>query len=366
MIQLREIEKYYGELKAVSNLNVTFPKGQISVIIGPSGCGKTTTLKMINLMVKPTHGKITIDSKDINKFHPEKLRRSIGYVIQNIGLFPHMSVSNNISVVPRLLKWSKHKIRERTNELLELVGLDSKIYLEKYPNQLSGGEAQRIGVARALAADPSILLMDEPFGAVDPLTREILQTEFLEIQNRVKKTIVFITHDLDEAIKLADKLIIMKDGKIIQDDSPDRILTEPKNQFIRDFIGTDRALKRLLRLTSRDHMHDAHHVDENERVDEIVSKFAEHPFLWVTDSRGVLKGWINLRKADHKKSVSDEMTLIQPNTLSISPMNTLRDALSKMIGEGIRSIPIVDREHRLQGEVTLEGIQEVVNRQNQI
>lgn len=362
MIRLKNVVKEYDELTAVNGVNVTFPKNRISVIIGPSGCGKSTMLKMINRMIKPTSGTITIDSKNIDQFNPEKLRRSMGYVIQNIGLFPHMDVRDNISVVPRLLNWSKSVIQKRVDELMPLIGLEPSEYLGKYPGQLSGGEAQRIGVARALAADPSILLMDEPFGAVDPMTREILQTEFLEIQNRVKKTIVFITHDLDEAIKLADKLIIMKNGEIIQDDPPDRVLAAPRTQFVRDFIGADRALKRLIRLTCNNYMHKAHYAEENQSVADVIASISgEKSFIWVTDSQGIFKGWINLKRANQRKLVIEEMTTTKPDTLSLFPMHTLRDALSKMIGEGIGSIPIVNRNHNLIGEIDLEDIQEVMN-----
>lgn len=247
-IELNRITKNYGSKTAVQEISFKANEGEVCILIGPSGCGKSTTLKMINRMIEPTSGRIAIDGKDIRDFRPELLRRKIGYVIQSIGLFPHMSVARNISVVPRLLKWEKEKIDRRTVELLQLIGLDADEFMHKYPDELSGGEAQRVGVARALAADPPILLMDEPFGALDPLNREILQAEFAKIQRKLKKTAIFVTHDLEEAIRLADRIILMKDGRIVQDDTPETMLSHPSNSFVRNFVGGDRMLKKLARV----------------------------------------------------------------------------------------------------------------------
>ncbi len=254
MIKIYHVSKSYGNFLTVNDISFSVNEGKLCVLIGPSGCGKTTTLKMINRMIEPDRGEIYIEGKNIKHLKPTLLRRKIGYVIQNIGLFPHMDVYHNIAVVPSLLKWNKKEIERRVEYLLELVGLPPKTYKNKYPKELSGGEAQRIGVARALAADPPLLLMDEPFGAVDPLNREILQTEFLKIQKKLKKTVILVTHDLDEAIKLADKIIIMKEGKIVQADSPEDILSHPINKFVRNFIGTDRAIKKLVRFKVHEHM----------------------------------------------------------------------------------------------------------------
>jgi len=239
-------KEYEGGLRpAVHDFSLNVPKGQVVVLIGPSGCGKSTTLRMINRLIEPDSGTISEDGRDVADFPPEELRRHIGYAIQGVGLFPHWSVAENIGVVPRLLGWDAARIAARVTELLELVGLESGTYADKYPDELSGGEAQRVGVARALAADPPVLLMDEPFGAVDPLTRDRLQTEFAAIQARLKKTVVFVTHDMDEAVKLGDRIAVMREGMLVQYDTPERILAYPADEFVADFVGAERSLKRL-------------------------------------------------------------------------------------------------------------------------
>lgn len=245
VIRFTDVTKRYGEKTAVANLSLTIENGSVCVLIGPSGCGKSTTLKMINLLLEPDVGTIEVDDVALRDYDPTQLRLKIGYVIQSVGLLPHMKVKRNISIVPRLLGWERTRREERADELLELVGLDPREYREKYPSQLSGGEAQRVGVARALAADPPYLLMDEPFGAVDPLTRATLQQTFLDIQSRLKKTVVLVTHDLDEAIFLADRIALMRDGELRQFGTPAQILTEPADPFVREFVGNDRMLRML-------------------------------------------------------------------------------------------------------------------------
>jgi osmoprotectant transport system ATP-binding protein len=230
---------------AVDSLTLEIPDGETVVIIGPSGCGKSTTLRMINRLIEPDSGVVSEDGRDVSGLRPEELRRRMGYAIQGVGLFPHWSVAENIGVVPKLLGWESARTAQRVRELLELVGLDPEAYRAKYPDELSGGEAQRVGVARALAADPPVLLMDEPFGAVDPLTRERLQSEFSAIQARLKKTVVFVTHDIDEAVKLGDRIAIMREGHLVQYDVPERILAYPADDFVAGFVGAERALKRL-------------------------------------------------------------------------------------------------------------------------
>jgi len=239
-------KRYEGtERPAVDDLSLEIPEGGTVVLIGPSGCGKSTTLRMVNRLIEPDSGTISEDGRDVRDFPPEQLRRHVGYAIQGVGLFPHFSVSENISVVPKLLGWEPERIARRVTELLELVGLGADTYADKYPDELSGGEAQRVGVARALAADPPVLLMDEPFGAVDPLTRERLQAEFVAIQARLKKTVVFVTHDIDEAVKLGDRIAIMREGRLVQYDTPERVLAYPADDFVAGFVGAERALKRL-------------------------------------------------------------------------------------------------------------------------
>ncbi|MEM5947528.1 ABC transporter ATP-binding protein [Spirochaetia bacterium 38H-sp] len=252
MIECIELTKRYGEKTAVNSLNLMIEDGKITVLIGPSGCGKSTTIRMLNRLIEPDEGDILYNGKHIRDYQPEALRRSIGYVIQNTGLFPHWTVEENICTVPRLLGWDKEKQKKRAEEMLTLVGLKPETYSHKYPAQLSGGEAQRVGVARALAADPPVILMDEPFGATDPITRARLQTEFLEIQKKLKKTVVFVTHDMEEAISLADSIAIMESGKLIMHKKTEEILTEEENPFIRDFIGTDSSIKRLARYSIKE------------------------------------------------------------------------------------------------------------------
>jgi len=256
LIEFKEISKQYNDNTAVDDVSFKIPSHQFCVLIGPSGCGKTTTLRTVNKLVIPSGGKVLIDDRDIDDFPLTELRRKIGYVIQTIGLFPHMTVEKNISVVPRLLKWSREKIRRRVSEMLELVGLNPDQYSKKSASELSGGEAQRVGVARALAGDPPILLMDEPFGAVDPINREVLQESFMRIQRELKKTIVFVTHDMDEALKMADIVAVMQQGRLIQFDTPLNILSQPKNAFVKSFFGNDRVLKRLAMMNALDYIID--------------------------------------------------------------------------------------------------------------
>src|SRR5918999_3480836 len=248
VVAFEQVTKRYAGVAepAVRDLTFTVPAGEICVLVGPSGSGKTATMKMVNRLIEPTSGRITIDGTDIMRLPVVDLRRRIGYVIQQVGLFPHLTVAENVAVVPRLLRWREPRIRERTEELLELVGLEPGQYRSRYPSELSGGERQRVGVARAMAADPSVMLMDEPFGAVDPIRRERLQNEFLRLQARLRKTIIFVTHDVDEAIKMADRIAILQRGGVLaQYDSPDAILASPASEFVERFVGADRGLKRL-------------------------------------------------------------------------------------------------------------------------
>jgi osmoprotectant transport system ATP-binding protein len=240
-------KRYAGQNEpAIRNLSLTVPGGEICVLIGPSGGGKTTAMKMVNRLISITEGDIKIEGRSVKSLDVTDLRRGIGYVIQQVGLFPHMTVEDNIGTVPRLLGWSKSRIRERSRELLDLVGLDSDQYAKRYPASLSGGQRQRVGVARAMAADPPIMLMDEPFGAVDPIARERLQNDFLRLHKQIGKTVIFVTHDIDEAIKMGDRIAILKPGGILaQYDTPDQILARPADEFVAQFVGADRGLKRL-------------------------------------------------------------------------------------------------------------------------
>jgi osmoprotectant transport system ATP-binding protein len=247
VISFQHVTKRYAEraAPAVEDLTLDVPTGEVCVLIGPSGCGKSTSLRMVNRMIEPDSGTVLLDGADVREQPLEDLRRHVGYAIQGVGLFPHWTVHENIGTVPWLLKWDQPRIDGRVRELLGLVGLDPDVYDRKYPDELSGGEAQRVGVARALAADPPFLLMDEPFGAVDPLTRDRLQTEFVAIQKRLRKTVVFVTHDMDEAVRLGDRIAVMREGHLLQYDLPERVLAYPADDFVRGFVGGERALKRL-------------------------------------------------------------------------------------------------------------------------
>ena len=241
-------------MTAVNDVSFKIVQGEVVVFLGPSGCGKTTLLRMTNKLESVTDGTISVGGRNIREIDPVRLRRSMGYVIQQIGLFPNKTIFDNIAMVPRVLKWDREKINDRVRTLLELVKLDPEIYSQRYPVELSGGQQQRVGVARALAADPKILLMDEPFGAIDPINRDKIQDEFMRLQTRLKKTIAFVSHDIHEAIKMADRIAIFKAGRLIQYDTPEMILTQPRNKFVSDFVGADRALKVLGLIRAREAM----------------------------------------------------------------------------------------------------------------
>lgn len=255
MIQLSNVSKLFGEDMAVNDISLFVPKGKFCALVGTSGCGKSTTLRMINRLIEQSKGDIVLDGQAIEEYDPVKLRRRIGYVIQHTGLFPHWNVARNIGLVPRLLKWSAPDIQSRVEELMSLLGLPVGEFAHKYPHQLSGGQAQRVGVARALAADPDILLMDEPFGALDPITRDKLQDELAKLQARLHKTVVFVTHDMDEALKLADHLVVMREGRIVQQGSPLALLQQPADAFVDSMLGgLERGLKQAAMTRVKDHM----------------------------------------------------------------------------------------------------------------
>ena len=301
MISLNQVSKKYSGSAgwALEQLTLDIPEGTTIALIGPSGCGKTTTMRLINRLEDPSAGQILVNGEDISRIDPVQLRRHIGYVIQQTGLFPHMNIAENIATVPRLLGWPKQKIAERIDELLELVGLDPKENRHRYPHEMSGGQRQRVGVARALAADPPVMLMDEPFGAIDPMVRGRLQDEFKLILQRVKKTVVIVTHDLDEAIKMGDRIAIMRAGRLLQCDTPANILAAPANDFVKAFVGADRALKRLGLIPVRRAMTAASTGSAGVRrisadtslKDALALMLAEQaPLLGVTDAAGQLIG----------------------------------------------------------------------------
>ncbi|AFQ45885.1 ABC transporter ATP-binding protein [Desulfosporosinus meridiei] len=277
MIQLEQITKQYpGQaMPAVDKLYLSIPKGEICVLVGPSGCGKSTILRMINRMIEPTSGVVKIDGQDVTTTNPDQLRMGIGYVIQQIGLLPHRTIAENIAIVPRLYKWPKEKIKQRVDELIVMMGLDLEKTRGKYPSQLSGGQMQRVGVARAMAVDPPIMLMDEPFGAVDPIARTHLQDELLRLQKEIKKTIVFVTHDINEAIKMGDRIAIFNAGQLVQFGTPEEILTNPINEFVEDFIGRDRVVKKLNLYLAEDAMQPVKCLLREDELQNVAQKMKD-------------------------------------------------------------------------------------------
>ena len=358
MIQLEQLTKRYDDRLAVDHLSLEVPDGRVCVLIGPSGCGKTTTLRMINRLVEPTGGRILIDGRDTASLPAEELRRSLGYAIQSVGLFPHLTVAENVATVPRLLRWDKQRIRQRVREMLALVGLEPDDYEASYPRQLSGGEAQRVGVARALAADPPVLLMDEPFGAVDPLTRGRLQGEFARIQRELRKTVVFVTHDVDEAIRLADLIAIMRDGRLVQYDTPERVLDHPADGFVHDFVGVDRALKRLGRVRVADVMRtDVPHAATPDAAAALARGDGGAGYAYLVDNGGRLLGWVDARMVREGWPCEEAVTRVRVAEASVGVDATLKEALSRMLGFGFRAIPVVDAADVLLGEVGLNAVE---------
>lgn len=366
MIEFKNVVKQYPNgFRAVDNLNLLVPEGEICVLIGPSGCGKTTSMRMINRLIDITSGEILIDGRPNSELPVEELRRNIGYAIQQIGLLPHMTILDNIAIVPRLLKWPESRIYDRATELLELVGLDPDITRDKYPRQLSGGQQQRVGVARALSADPPIMLMDEPFGAVDPITREVLQAEFLQIQERVGKTIIFVTHDIDEAIKMGDRIAIMRSGQLVQYDTPDTILAHPANRFVRDFVGTDRTLKRLGLVKIRNLMQvDPPTCTIDSTIEEATKCFVDYGAnsLFIVDKDDhTLKGWVDREEIKQNHSLIDAMYEAPWVDIAVREDATAREALSAMVARGFRITPVVDRHGKLVGTITLKALQDLAS-----
>ena len=361
MIRLENVTKIYPDgTEAVKDVSFEIGKGELCILLGPSGCGKTTTMKMINRLIPITAGKIYIDSVDNMELDENELRRNIGYAIQEVGLFPHMTVGQNIETVPALKGWPKSKRRERAKELLELVGMDPAEFINKYPAELSGGQRQRVGVARALGADPPILLMDEPFGALDPITREKLQNEFLRIQGEIKKTIVFVTHDINEAIKMGDKIALMKDGQLIQYDTPANLLSKPRNDFVRDFVGTDRALKGLRLIRVKEVMRkspptvraDDDVVTAKERMDQ-----EGRDWLMVVDDDRRFLGWLSRSDLGKGERVRD---ILIPPVTTATVDTVLNEALSLMLSSAIGNLAIVDGDGRLEGVLTFNSIRGVL------
>jgi osmoprotectant transport system ATP-binding protein len=343
---------------AVNDLSMHVPAGKICVLVGPSGCGKTTSLKMVNRLIEPTSGRILIDNVDAGTRELTELRRSIGYVIQQIGLFPHQTIGDNVATVPRLLGWPKARLRERSEELLAIVGLDPAKYRDRFPSQLSGGERQRVGVARALAADPPIMLMDEPFGAVDPIVRERLQNEFLRLQETIAKTILFVTHDIDEAIKMGDLVAVFQTGGILaQFGSPLDILAAPASEFVARFVGQDRGLKRLSLLRVADvPLQPAVTARPGDAAEDARRRALDDPmrYLLVVDEANRPIGWVAAGDIPSGGSITADMA--NPVSPTVNKRTTLKDALSMMLDADVQTGIVVDRTGAVQGLLTVGAV----------
>jgi osmoprotectant transport system ATP-binding protein len=361
-VRYEEATKQYpgASEPAVDKLTLEVPAGEICVLVGPSGCGKTTAMRMVNRTVEITSGDILVGDRSVSEREPAQLRREIGYVIQQIGLFPHRTISENIGAVPQLLGWKKERIRERSAELLALIGLDPELG-DRYPAQLSGGQQQRVGVARALAADPLVMLMDEPFGAIDPINRERLQNEFLRLQAEIRKTVLFVTHDIDEAIKMGDRIAVMREGgRVEQYATPAELLMAPANEFVEDFVGADRALKRLALMRVSDiNLWEAPLAHVGQSTGEVRAKLAapevEIPYPLLVDSERRPLGWLS------ERDLGADVVPGRPDS-PLGPVleldDVMRDALADLLQHETQYAPVIDHSGRIAGVLSVEIISE--------
>jgi len=362
MIRFEQVSKRYPDgTTAVDGLSFEVSEGELVTLVGPSGCGKTTTMMMVNRLIEPTSGRILVNGEDIAAVDPVRLRRRIGYVIQQVGLFPHQTVGTNVATVPRLLGWERARVNDRVDELLSLVGLPASEYRDRYPTELSGGQRQRVGVARALAADPPIMLMDEPFGAIDPISRERLQNEFLRLQAEIQKTVLFVTHDIDEAIKMGDRIAILREGgKVAQYATPAEILMDPADEFVEDFVGADRALKRLALMRVADiDLWKAPLAYVGQPTAEVRAKLAapdvEVPYPLLVDSERRPLGWLS------ERDLRAEVVPSRPDS-PLGPLlerdDVMRDALADLLQGEAQYAAVVDHQGRIDGVLSVEIISE--------
>jgi osmoprotectant transport system ATP-binding protein len=366
-IRLEDVEKTYAGTRepAVESLSLEVPEGEILVLVGPSGCGKSTTLRLINRMIEPTGGRIFLDDEDVTTVNPDRLRRRIGYVIQQIGLFPHQTIAQNIATVPKMLKWDNARTESRVNHLLEMVGLDPETYGQRYPKELSGGQAQRVGVARALGADPEIMLMDEPFGAIDPITRDRLQNEFLRVQEDIRKTIVFVTHDIDEAIKMGDRIAILGEkSRIRQIDTPERILAFPVDDFVRDFIGSGSTLKGLHFETVDTLDLDPYPTMRVGDAPEVgfkgLRQHPKHDWVLLLDGEGRPIRWLNQEHLEQSDTVTEESgTEVMAK---VTEDATLFDTLEQMLISSAGVCCVVRGDGSYKGVVSMRDLNRVIRR----
>ncbi|AIM15265.1 ABC transporter ATPase [Bacillus sp. X1(2014)] len=366
MIEFKNITKKYRSKTVINSFSLEFEAGQLVVFIGPSGCGKTTLLKMINKLIQPTSGQIFVNGSDITEMDPIELRRNIGYVIQNTGLFPHMTIKENLELIPKLKGEDPRLIEKKTNELLEMVGLDPKEYLNRYPKELSGGQQQRVGVARAFSTNSDIILMDEPFSALDPVTRSSLQDELFQMQKELNKTIIFVTHDMDEAIKIADKICILKDGDILQYDTPENILKNPANEFVAEFIGKRRVWNNPELLLAEDIMiSNPIKITARRTVLQAIEIMKEHKVdsLMVTDKNNILLGMVTLKGIQLLNRNLSIEEVMEHNVLSVLEGTNLISVLATMNEHQIGYVPVVNQMNKLTGLITRSSILSVLSSQ---
>ncbi|RST73703.1 ATP-binding cassette domain-containing protein [Siminovitchia acidinfaciens] len=365
MLKFEHVSKVYkGGKKAVNDLSLHFKKGEFICFIGPSGCGKTTTMKMINRLIEPSSGSIYINGENILDKDPVQLRREIGYVIQQIGLFPHMTIQENIGLVLKLLKWPEEKRKARARELISLVDLTPD-YLDRYPHELSGGQQQRIGILRALAADQPLILMDEPFSALDPITRDSLQEEFKKLQQRLGKTIVFVSHDMDEALKLADRIVILRDGELVQCDTPDEILRNPANEFVEEFIGKDRLVQARPNIQMVEQIMNPNPITitKDRSLSEAIQLMKETRVdtLLVVNEKNILEGFIDVEMIDQKrKKKSLVADAYETEMFTVTEGTLIRDAIRRILKRGMKYIPVIDQNQRLIGIITRASLVDIV------
>ena len=364
MIDLAGVEKRFADgTLAVTSLDLAVATGELVALVGPSGCGKSTTLRMVNRLVEPTAGTITIDGEDVTHGDPVALRRRIGYVIQQVGLFPHLTVAANVATVPDLLGWDRGRTRARTAEMLDLVGLPEATFGRRYPHELSGGQRQRVGVARALAADPPVLLMDEPFGAVDPIARDRLQVEFRRIQADLGKTVLFVTHDIDEAVVLADRIAVFSEGGVLEQfASPTQVLGDPANDFVADFVGSDRGLRRLavtpIEVPDLEHPPTVLVTDTTEEARAVVDG-ASVPYAIVLDDRGLLLGWVSERHLAGAGGTVAERARRFETVVALG--DSLRRGLGEIVQHDAGWLPVLDGE-RYVGVLTPDAVYAALRR----
>jgi osmoprotectant transport system ATP-binding protein len=359
LIEFKDIVKKYKSKTIIKPFSINIEAGQLVVFIGPSGCGKTTLLKMINKLIQPSSGKIFVNGKDISTMNAIELRRNIGYVIQNTGLFPHMSIQENLELIPKLKGEDPDSITQKTEELLKVVGLSPADYLHRFPKELSGGQQQRVGVARAFSTDSDIILMDEPFSALDPVTRNSLQDELVQMQKELNKTIIFVTHDMDEAIKIADKICILKDGDILQFDTPENILKNPANEFVEGFIGKRRVwnnpellmaddimISNPVKITAKRNVLQAIEIMKSNKVDSLL----------VTDKNNILIGLVTLKGIQLLNRNSEIESVMEKNVLAVSEDSNLISVLATMNEHKIGYLPVINSKQQLTGLITRSSI----------